>query len=323
MSANELYRDQRLGTAQSFRRLFLVLSPTRGGRTVDPRFDDELRTKARPGTSVAGLPFAIAGQPNLIESFDGTKFLVEVPYDAPSRLQPGFGGEWRLSISASPDTERRDTVRRTQEEIADKVEPVIVGAYPYRRADSATTSPAPSGEPWEEYKAGDVDLILDPADKAKRIPVGMDVLTPNDAITFIRRFPDNRPGRIMELYGRHLTVNSDEVGFTKLGTRVFFPRQLILWSYDVTEENVGEPNTPIVHDVSVTFAAKPSGWQKEFFHTYTDPNATSVGAAIVKTRGSETKLPGAEDPSPDGTPVGERFRRQFEIPFNGWLESLQ
>ena len=322
MSANEQYENFRLGTGQSFDRVFLVREPTdANGVTTDPIFDDELLTKAAAGTSVWDRPFAIAGLPRVTWS-QGTNHTVVIPYRAPSALTPGFGGEWRLSISASPDSERMDVTRPTAREIAEGIDPVIVGSYMYQPEDSATTSPAPSGAPWEEYQAGDLNLILDPATKAKRKAVGMDILTSNSQYTFRRQFIDNRSSRIVELDARHVSVNEDDVNLPKTGL-VFSPRQLILWSWTVDEVSGTDINNPVVHNVSVTFASKYEGWQHRFFHTYTDTNATSVGAAIVKIRGNQTPLPGGTESAPEGTPVGERFRRQYEIYFNGWLEGLQ
>jgi len=319
MSANEQYEDYRLGTGQFFDRVFIVEAPTRDGVACDPIFDDELLTKAAPGTGVWDRPFAIAGLPRVSWS-DGTTHTVVVPYSAPNLLTPGFGGEWQLSISASPDSERMDVTRPTAREIEEGIDPVIVGPYLYQVGVPVASSP--SGLPWQEYTAGDLDLMLDPATKAKRKAYGMDVLTSNCQYTYRRQFIDNRPTRIVELDARHVCVNEDEVSLPKTGL-LFRPRQLILWAWTVDEATGTEPNNPVVHNVSVTFASKYVGWQFDYYHTFTDPNAISVGAAIVKIRGNQTPMPGGTDPAPEGTAVGERFRRQFEIYFNGWLEGLQ
>lgn len=323
MSANERYENFRLGTGQSFDRVFLVREPTdANGDATDPIFDDELLTKAAAGTSVSDRPFAIAGLPRVTWS-QGTNHTVVIPYRAPSTLTPGFGGEWQMRISAYPDSVRMDVTRPTEQEKAEGIDPIIVGPYQYKRMDSTTTSPAPSGEPWEEYWADNLELILDPATKAKRDVYGMDVLTPNAQITYTRRFIDDRPGRIMELFGRHCAVNEDEVSLPKLGGRVFFPRQLILWSFEVNEAIGTDTHNPVVHDASVTFAVKTEGWQFDFYHTYTDTEAAKVSKTIVKIRGNQTPVPNGTEPAPEHTPVGERFRRQYEVWFNGWLESLR
>ena len=318
MSADEKWKGKRLGTAQSFRRVFLVTDPQdSGGTTVDPRFDNELLTKAAPGTSLVGLPFAMAQHPRVVESLDSSTYLVEVPYEAPSGLQgSGVGsGAWQMRISGSLDTIRTDTERRTLDEIEEKMPPRIVGPFAYLRDEDNPQPFTPDGNDWDLYEAGGVKLVFDYLD-GKRIPVGMDIMVPSVSITYRRLCADNNPRRVNEVIYHSGYVNNDEVRLPGLGGHRFLPGQLLLQSYEITEVAGNDEYNPWVHDISVTFAGNSEGWQLDYYHTWTDPNIMGATAAIVKHDGSDT-------PETFGKSVHTLFRRQFEAPFNGWIESLQ
>ncbi len=319
MSANEQYENYRLGTGQAFDRLFIVEDPTdKNGNDCDPIFDNELLTKAAPGTSLWDRQAAIAGRPRVTWS-DGTTHTVTIPYAAPSGLQgSGLGSAaWKFRISGNLGSVRTDTERRTLEEIEEKTPPKIVGPFVYTQLEDTTDyANSPDGNEWAHYKAGSVLLVYDPID-GQRKPIGMDIMTPNASITYRRLCADNNARRVNEIIYRHGYVNDDDVRLPGLGGNSFLPGQLLLDSYEITEVTSDDINNPLVHDLSVTFAANSEGWQFDYYHTWTDPNITGVDAAIVKY---DTNV---EAPEKDGQAVKERFRRQFETSFNGWLESIQ
>ena len=319
MSANEQYENFRLGTGRAYDRLFIVESPTDiNGDACDPIFDAELLTKAALGTSVSDRQGAMAGRPRVTWS-DGTTHTVAVPYAEPSGLQgSGLGsGAWQFRITGNLGTVRTDTERRTLDEIEEKTPPKIVGPFVYTRlSDTIDYASSPDGNEWAHYKAGSVLLVYDPID-GQRKPIGMDIMVPNASITYRRLCDNNNASRITEIIYRHGYVNDDDVRLPGLGGNFFLPGQLLLESYEISEVANDDIDNPRVHDLSVTFAANSEGWQFDYFHTWTDPNNTGVDAAIVKY---DTNV---EAPEKDGTAVKERFRRQFETSFNGWLESIQ
>lgn len=320
MSAEEKLEDVRLGTDTEFSRLFIVTNPVdASGATVDVPFDSELIQKAGFGTSVSSRPGAFAGRPNVVESFDNFAFMVEVPYKAPTALNPGLGGAWHMRMSGGLESLRTDVELLTPEEIADGIVPTVVGAFDFRRADTTVTVLPPNAPVPTYFTAGKDGIRLqmpnqDPA-TWKRIPVGMDREVAIDSITLSKIFNDASESRISDILSHRGRINSDTMSLPGLRTGAFAPEQALLSGYELDNVVGGNSDDPLVHSISLTFTIRSDGWRNPLVHTWTDPDVAGSASVVVLTES-------AFGPHEAGEPVIDNFRRQFQIPFNGWLEAL-
>lgn len=308
----------------SFYREFLVIKPSDAKDDWHPTKDEDLLLKAGLGTEWPKLKGALCVRHELIDNPGGgmNAFTVHAIYEAPTTLDPGFGGAWRVEITFSLDVAWTYVVRPSEEERNETppLEPYIVGSLKFLEYADRPQSPWPLPVGAEEYTVGppgDDALKLytkKKRDKADRIPEGMEWYPPVTTITCSRKFAPATMLRNMQIRSHHGRVNSSPINL--LGRMPFLRGELMLADGRVVEVPSSSPKEPIAQNVTLVFVSRAGGWQHEVVHTYSPENETGTAGAIVWYTQSNPNSGGK------ARPVEEEVRRVLWAEFGGFLEGL-
>ncbi len=299
----------------SFFRRFQVVKPSDAANDWTPTADTELLTKARLGTEMPELKGAFCRRYVLFDSMGTSDFIVDAIYEAPTALDPGFGGAWHVRIAGSLDVQYTEIVRPTEEEEAadPPLRPYLVGPLDYKAVILADDPIPATAEFYTLGGPGGRRLYTPgPRETTRRLIEGMDFYPPAMTLTCTKKFPKTEALRTMKIASHHGGVNWDAVNLLE---KAWFTRgQLMLSDFEINDVPGTDQNEPVAQDVSITFAARLDGWQHTVVHTYRDESKLATVAEIVWY----------ENGHPHGVvePVIEDLRRQPWRKFSGFLGGL-